>query len=52
MLGISSGNTINLVSPGTGGSASNWSAGSPAGAAYFIIQIAGTNYRVPFWANG
>lgn len=57
MLGISSGNTINLISPGSGGSASNWSsfgtANIPdASAGYFIIQIAGTNYRVPFYANG
>lgn len=52
MLGISSGNTINFVSPGTGGSAGNWSSGSLTGeAGYFTIQIAGTNYRVPFYAN-
>jgi hypothetical protein len=56
MLGISSGNTINLVSPGTGGSATNWSGFTVANipdksAGYFIIQIAGTNYRVPFYAN-
>lgn len=56
MLGISSGNTINLVSPGTGGSATNWSGFTTANipdksAGYFLIQIAGTNYRVPFYAN-
>lgn len=67
MLGISSGNTINLISPGTGGSASNWSSGgqyfykasdgSGTGATwvstgYFLIQLGGVNYRVPFYANG
>lgn len=57
MLGISSGNTINFVSPGTGGSASNWSSFTTANipdksAGYFIIQIGGTNYRVPFYAHG
>jgi len=53
MLGISSGNTINFISPGTGGSAGNWSTGSLTGeAGYFNIQIAGTTYRVPFYANG
>jgi hypothetical protein len=57
MLGISSGNTINFVSPGTGGSASNWSSFTVANipdksAGYFLIQIAGTSYRVPFYANG
>ena len=56
MLGISSGNTINFVSPTNGGSASNWSsfgtANIPdASAGYFVIQIGGVNYRVPFYAN-
>lgn len=57
MLGISSGNTINLIAPGTGGSASNWSSFTTANvpnqsAGYFLIQIAGVNYRVPIYANG
>lgn len=57
MLGISSGNTINLVSPGAGGSAANWSSFTVANipdksAGYFIIQIGGTSYRVPHYANG
>jgi hypothetical protein len=56
MLGISSGNTINFVSPGTGGSATSWSGFTSANipdksAGYFKIQIAGTNYRVPFYAD-
>lgn len=56
MLGISSGNTINFISPGTGGSASSWSSFTSANipdksAGYLLIQIAGTNYRVPFYAN-
>lgn len=56
MLGISSGNTINFIAPGTGGSASNWGSFTVANipdksAGYFLIQIAGTNYRVPFYAN-
>jgi hypothetical protein len=54
MLGISSGNTINFVAPGTGGSASNWStwdASQTVSSGWFNIQIAGTNYRVPFFAN-
>ncbi|NJD66080.1 MAG: hypothetical protein FIB00_12745 [Chloroflexi bacterium] len=56
MLGISSGNTINLIAPGTGGSATNWSGFTTANvpdksAGYFIIQLGGTNYRVPFYAN-
>lgn len=56
MLGISTGNTINFVAPGTGGSASNWSSFTTANipdksAGYFTIQIAGVNYRVPFYAN-
>jgi hypothetical protein len=57
MLGISSGNTINLIAPGTGGSSANWSTFTVANipdksAGYFLIQIAGTNYRVPIYANG
>jgi hypothetical protein len=57
MLGISSGNTINFISPTNGGSASNWSTFTVANipdksAGYFVIQIGGTNYRVPFYANG
>lgn len=56
MLGISSGNTINFISPGSGGSASNWSSFTSTdipdkAAGYFKIQIAGTNYRVPFYAD-
>ncbi len=56
MLGISSGNTINLIAPGTGGSATNWSGFTSANipdksAGYFIIQLGGTAYRVPFYAN-
>lgn len=57
MLGISSGNTINFISPGTGGSAANWSSFTVANvpdksAGFLIIQIAGTSYRVPHYANG
>ena len=49
MLGISSGNTINLVSPGSGGSAGNWSSwGGATGAGYFVAQLGGTNIRVPY----
>lgn len=56
MLGISSGNTINLIAPGTGGSATNWSGFTSANipdksAGYFLIQLGGTAYRVPFYAN-
>jgi len=56
MLGVSSGNTINLIAPGTGGSATNWSGFTSANipdksAGYFLIQLGGTAYRVPFYAN-
>lgn len=37
---------------GNGGSAGNWSSwGGATGAAYFLINIGGTVYRVPFLAN-
>lgn len=56
-LTVGTGYTINLVSPGTGGSASYWSSFTTANipdksAGYFLLQIGGTNYRVPFYANG
>jgi len=55
-FGIASGFTINLVSPGTGGSANNWSSFTVANvpdknAGYFKIRLAGTLYRVPFYVD-
>lgn len=56
-LEIGSGHQIDFVSPGTGGSASNWSSFTVANipdksAGYLHIRIAGNLYRVPFYANG
>jgi len=56
-LSIASGYRLNLVSPTTGGSASNWSSFTSTdipdkAAGWFNMRIAGTLYRVPFYANG
>lgn len=55
-LGIASGFTLNLVSPGTGGSANSWSSFTVANvpdknAGYFKIRLGGTFYRVPFYVD-
>lgn len=42
---------VELASASIGGSAANWSAGSPAGAAYIVVYINGVACRIPFWAN-
>lgn len=43
---------VELASASVGGSAANWSSGSPTGAAYVVVYINGVACRIPFWANG
>ena len=51
-FGIASGFTLNLVSPGTGGSAGFWPGTNQIGstnAGYFQIKLGGSTYKVPFF---
>lgn len=42
---------LQLGAGNVGGSAANWSSGSPTGAAYVVVYINGVACRIPFWAN-
>ena len=51
-LGYNGSSTLRFGGVAVSGSPANWSAGSPTGAGYVVLDFNGTSYRVPVWLNG